>query len=139
MRKSFIKAKAPSDQMSIQITSMADIFMILLVFLLKSYGSGLLDITPSKGLTVPRAAAEGGPSDALKLEVSENSILMEGKPVASKDLSEALAAERKRQLKADPRVILIADRKVPYSTVKTVLASAASHGYTDFKLAVQSN
>lgn len=131
--------------MSIQITSMADIFMILLVFLLKSYGSGVLDITPSKGISMPQASAESSSPDALKIELSDNAILMEGKPIESKNLSAAIEAERKRQLtlakagtgvKVDPRVILIADRKVPYSTVKTVLASAAAHGYTDFKLAV---
>ncbi|OFZ73848.1 MAG: hypothetical protein A3K03_01150 [Bdellovibrionales bacterium RIFOXYD1_FULL_44_7] len=153
MKKSFVKAKPPSDQMMIQITSLADIFMILLVFLLKSYGSGLIELTTSKGLNIPQAAVETGSADALKLEVSEQAILLEGKPVAemkdfqfdSKSLSGALAGERKRQIilaksdpniKLDPRVIMIADRKIPYSTIKSVLASAASNGYTDFKLAV---
>ena len=153
MKKSFIKSKGPSDQMSIQITSMADIFMILLVFLLKSYGSGLIEITASKNLTMPQAVAEGGSSDALKVEVSESGVLMEGRPVAvmknfefdHKSLSGAFAGERKRQIalaksdpsvKLDSRVVMIADRGIPYSTIKSVLASAASNGYTDFKLAV---
>ena len=33
-------------------------------------------------------------------------------------------------------IIVIADQRAPYSTVKSVLASAALNGYTDFKLAV---
>ena len=61
-----------------------------------------------------------------------------------KDLSAALERERKRQLliaeknsdvKVDAKVMIIADQKVPYSTIKAVLASAAINGYTDFKLA----
>ncbi|HCM39740.1 MAG: hypothetical protein A2X97_15615 [Bdellovibrionales bacterium GWA1_52_35] len=139
--------------MSIQITSMADIFMILLVFLLKSYGSGLIEISTSKDLTMPQAVAESGSVDALKVEISEKVVLLEGKPVAEvrnfefdgKSLAGAFAGERKRQqalaktdsgVKADARVIMIADRNIPYSTIKSVLASAASNGYTDFKLAV---
>lgn len=146
MKKSFLKRKLPSDQMSLQITSMADIFMILLVFLLKSYGSGVMEITTSKGVTMPKAAAEASSADALKVEISKSGIVLEGKPVNSGEaLSKALAQERKRQIliaksnsdvKLDPRIIIIADQKVPYSTVKSVLASAAVNGYTDFKLAV---
>jgi biopolymer transport protein ExbD len=37
---------------------------------------------------------------------------------------------------ADARIILIADQRAPYKTIKTVLASAAAEGYTDVKLAV---
>lgn len=156
MKKTFVKTKKTSDQMIIQITSLADIFMILLVFLLKSYGSGLIELTTSKGLLMPQAAAETGTADALKLEISERAILLEGKPVAtmtgfqfdSKSLARALAEERKRQItlaknnpaiKLDPRVIMIADKEIPYSTIKSVLASAAYNGYTDFKLAVVHN
>ena len=143
--------------MGLQITSMADVFMILLVFLLKSYGSGVMELTNSKGITMPKATAQAGSSDALKVEISQNGILLEGKPIAQmKDyvvgstqaLSAALAEERKKQIliaksnpevKLDPRIILIADQRAPYSTVKAVLASAAMNGYTDFKLAVVQN
>ena len=52
MKKTFVKRAPPSDQMALQITSMADIFMILLVFLLKSYGSGVMEITNSKGIAM---------------------------------------------------------------------------------------
>jgi biopolymer transport protein ExbD len=146
MKKTFLKRKPPSDQMSLQITSMADIFMILLVFLLKSYGSGVMEINTSKGVTMPKAAAESASADALKVEISREGIILDGKPVASADaLSTELAQERKKQIfiaksnpdvKLDPRIIIIADQKIPYSTVKAVLTSAAVNGYTDFKLAV---
>jgi len=162
MRKTFVKSKAPSDQMNLQITSMADIFMILLVFMLKSYGSGVLDITSAKGVNMPRAGADVSTVDALKLEIATDGILVEGKPVltmknfafdpkeitsvrSSKTLSHALSEERKKQMliaksnsdvKLDPRIIIVADQKVPFVTIRTVLASAAVNGYTDFKLAV---
>jgi biopolymer transport protein ExbD len=68
-----------------------------------------------------------------------------GQNGTSKALVEALEKERQRELliaksnpevKVDPRIVVVADQRVPYSTIKTVLASAAIEGYTDFKLAV---
>lgn len=163
MKGSFLgKKKKMSADTSLQITSMADIFMILLVFLLKSYASGSIEITPSPGIQLPSAKTEDVTNDALKIEISEGSVLVESKPVAeidkflfkssdlldsgaSRSLSKALEIERKRQslistansdVKTDARVIVLADQRAPYATIKAVLASAAVNGYTDFKLAV---
>lgn len=161
-RKSFLKHAPQSDTMSLQITSMADVFIIVMVFLLKSYASGTLDVTPSNGVTLPSARHTDGAAQALKVEVSENSILVENQPVAglhhatfdpgdlgaggvSKALTGALQRERARELliarsnpdvKFDSRITVVADQHVPYTTIKTVLASAATQGFTDFKLAV---
>ena len=64
---------------------------------------------------------------------------------ASLLLSKALEKERARELliakansdvKVDARIIIVADSRAPYSTLKSVLASAAQSGYTDYKLAV---
>ncbi len=71
-----------SDEMALQITSMADIFVILLVFLLKSYSSSSMALQPSAGIQLP----SGNPGDvnieALKVEIADGSILVEGQAVA---------------------------------------------------------
>lgn len=160
MKKMF-KSRRQSEEMSLQITSMADIFTILLVFLLKSYSTSALAVQPAKGMSLPQAQAGEQSVEALKIMVSESSVEVEGQPVttlnhfefdpkdlkngASEALNQALEKERKRQLliaqsnsdvKVDSKVIVVADQHAPYSTLKTVLASAALQGYTDFKLAV---
>ncbi len=161
-KMTFTRRREMSGEMELQITSMADIFTILLVFLLKSYSTGAANITPGKDMMLPNAMASESAVEALKVEVSETSVQVEGKPVASlqkflfdktdikengssKLLGEALATERKRQVliaqsnndvKVDPKIVIIADQRVPYMTIKSVLASAAVNGYTDFKLAV---
>src|SRR3954471_17869601 len=112
MKKTLFTKKArPSDEMSLQITSMADIFTILLVFLLKSYATSAIDVVPSRGMLIPSAQADEAAVEALKVEVSEKAVSVEGKPVtdlygfaldkqdlqpngASKSLSEALSKER---------------------------------------------
>lgn len=163
MQKTFgKKRKASSQEMSLNITAMADIFTILLVFLLKSFASGAMNITPSAGLILPEAEAASAEIEALKVEISREAISLEETPVVtlinfqfpsgeilgnqtSKTLSSALEKQRKRQLliaksneevKVDSKIIVIADEGAPYSTIKSVLASAAVHGFTDFKLAV---
>ncbi|MGK5084948.1 biopolymer transporter ExbD [Bdellovibrionota bacterium FG-1] len=158
----FHRKSAGEQEMSLQITSLADIFVILLVFLLKGYATGVVSLSPSKGLLLPEAQASEANVDALKLEVSETSVSIEGQSVAglaafrfeasdlqtngaSTILSKALERARQHQLliaksnsdvKVDPKIIVIADQRTPYVTIKSVLASAAIQGYTDFKLAV---
>ncbi len=161
-RQWFNRKATKSEEVSLQITSMADIFTILLVFLLKSYSTSTVHVSPSNGLLLPQAKNGLPAIEALKLEVSATGVQVEGQPVApleaykfdrkdigndgvSKSLEQALAKERQRQLviakenpdvKPDARIMIIADKKVPYSTLKTVLSSAAVQGYTDFKLVV---
>lgn len=156
------RRRRASDEMALQITSMADIFTIILVFLLKSYATSASNITPASGTKLAEADAADVAVEALKLEVSETAIQVEGKPVSQlsqfkftpqdleangslKSLGQALDAERKRQdmisaqnpeVKKDSKILIIADQKTPYSTLKPVLASAAVHGFTDFKLVV---
>src|SRR4051794_15409637 len=138
MKKTFKKKRpAASDEMSLQITSMADIFVILLVFLLKSYATSAVNISPT--VMLPQAQAGETPVEALKVEVTDKAILVEGQPVTpltsfafgsadiegngtSKTLNKALDRERQRQLliakansdvKVDAKILVIADQKAP--------------------------
>jgi biopolymer transport protein ExbD len=161
-KKKFGRRTHGGEDMSLNITAMADIFVVILVFLLKGFSSGAMSITPSAGLTLPNAFAEEQSVEALKLEIAEGAVSVEGQPAVAlkefawtpderqgngtlKSLSAALEKARQRQLliakansdvKVDARVLVIADQRAPYSTLKAVLASAAVHGYTDFKLVV---
>jgi biopolymer transport protein ExbD len=72
--KKYIDRRLPST-FKIQITSMVDMFVILLVFLLKSYSTSPVNITPSKNLTLPKSAAVVDPQDVLKLVVSKGCFI----------------------------------------------------------------
>jgi biopolymer transport protein ExbD len=160
-KKRRFKRRSPiSDEMSLQITSMADVFTILLVFLLKSYTTGSMNLSPSKGVLLPEAQAAESQVEALKVEIAVDAVSIEGAVAAPLQkfvpaqtspngtiptLAQAFGRERKRQVlisksnsdvKLDPKMIVVADSRAPYSIIKAVLASGAIHGYTDFKLAV---
>lgn len=161
-RNWFKSSKRPAnEEMVLQITSMADIFTILLVFLLKSYAEGVVTISPGQGVTLPQAKGGDEMVEALKIEVSKDGVTIEGKPViALKDhrfeakdlrsggslaLTKVFEQERKRQneiakynkdVKIEGKVLLLADQDTPYTTLRTVLTAAALHGFTDYKLVV---
>jgi biopolymer transport protein ExbD len=162
MKNLFKKKRVHSEEMTLQITSMADIFTILLVFLLKSFSTGAMNVTPSNGVMLPEARAQEANFEALKVEISSAGVQIEGESAvplnafhfdpsdlqkngSSRALQDVMAKHRARQLaiakgnsdvKVDPRIIVISDQRAPYESIKTVLASAALNGYTDFKLAV---
>lgn len=155
-----------TEEVALQITSMADIFTILLVFLLKSYSVSATNINLGKDAELPYARGGTEPIDALKIEVHRGGISLEGNSVLewsnfepNKDqvsgqgtlpgLVKAFEKERDRQKvlnKAsgeesgrkdyDSKLLVIADKNIPYKTLKLVLGSASSLEFTDYKLVV---
>jgi biopolymer transport protein ExbD len=163
MRRKRFKSKVrKSGEMTLQITSMADIFTVLLVFLLKSFATGSMNITPPKGLILPEAQASLANIEAIKVEILKDAVMVDdklavelaefrfpgadnGKNGTSKTLLKSFNQARKRQIyiakmnssvKVDPKIVVVADQNTPYEVIKRVLASAAVNGYVDFKLAV---
>jgi biopolymer transport protein ExbD len=154
--------KPRNTDMVLQITSMADCFVIILVFLLKSLATGANSVTPSAGLRLPQALAGEMNEQAVTVEISQSGVQVDNKPVSaltafrfnpadlaengvSKALDSALDAQKKRQeliaqsnpdVKPDSKILVVADERTPYVTLKSVLAAAAIHGFSDFKLVV---
>lgn len=155
-----------NEEMSLQITAMADIFTVLLVFLLKSYAVSAINVNVGKEVALPVARGGTESVEAMKVEVTMTGVYIEGNPVlkwenyepAKGDVSaegtlgdvvKALEKERAKQRALasvqgsenekkplDSKLLIIADKKVPYKTLKYVLASASTQDYTDFKLVV---
>lgn len=159
------------DEIALQITSMADIFTILLVFLLKSYSVSAIDIDVGKDIKLPVANGGTESVEAMKVQVTAGAITIEGQPVlkltnyeaAPSDIGrdgtfpemvKALKREREKQRQIaseqikqgakvedakanfDSKLLVIADKKVPYKLLKTVLSSATAMDFSDFKLVV---
>lgn len=144
----------PSGDVSLNITAMADIFTVLLVFLLKSYASGAMAITTTAQLDLPTAKNQNEAVEALKIEISPDHLVVEGQPIVdlkdykfptddllpvgiSKKLFENLKSLKEKAEIQDSRVIILADKGTPYASLKVILTSAAGMGLTDFKMAVR--
>lgn len=160
-----------SDEVALQVTSMADIFTILLVFLLKSYSVSAIDVDVGKEIQLPVANGGTESVEAMRVQVTPSGITIEGKPVMTltnfvatpgdidgdgnfPEVVKALKREREKQrqiaseqlkqgaqpdvVKAnfDSKLLVIADKKVPYKLLRIVLSSASTMDFTDFKLVV---
>jgi biopolymer transport protein ExbD len=156
MKKRLIgKSKSQqSGDVALNITAMADIFTVLLVFLLKSYATGAMAVNITGDLDLPLAVNQNEAVEGVKVEISHNHIIVEGESILdlqdfkfpSSDLlpvgiSKALF-EKLRDLKGnmhedEAKIIILADKGTPYASLKVILTSAAGNGLSDFKLAVR--
>ncbi|MCC6278114.1 MAG: biopolymer transporter ExbD [Oligoflexia bacterium] len=156
--------KSQGGTFGLQITSMIDMFTLILVFLLKSYSSSTVTLVPGQGLNLPGSTATNPGIEALEMTVSSEGIFVDSKQIIKFDsgrlpasvmdkadnrfirpLFEALneqatkskgIAEKNEDVKFDGKIILQADRSIPYALLKQVMYTATIAGYSDFKFAV---
>jgi biopolymer transport protein ExbD len=156
--------KRSASAFKIQITSMVDMFVILLVFLLKSYSTSPVNVTPKEGLRIPESTSTTDPVDVVKLIVAQDGIFVEEKKVMElrngqiptggadandpsflRALYEALDARAKLakniskvndSFEFDGKVLMQADRHLPYALLQKVMYTSMMAGYADVKLAV---
>lgn len=159
----YIDKRSPAT-FKIQITSMVDMFVILLVFLLKSYSTSPVNISPSDKLALPASTSVKDPTDVLKLVVSKAGIFVEDQKIIDltagaldmkdvdasdtqfiRKLYEALDEQAKKsrgiasvneEVEFDGKVIMQADRTLPYELLKKVMYTSMMAGYSDVKIAV---
>ena len=159
----YMDRRAPSS-FKIQITSMVDMFVILLVFLLKTYSTSPVNITPKEGLKIPESNATADPVDVVKLIVAQDGVFVEDKkimdlekgrvpaafedkndPAFLKALYQALDERAKLaqsiskvndSFEFDGKVLMQADRDLPYEHLQKVMYTSMMAGYADVKLAV---
>ncbi len=65
----------------LQLTSMMDVLVILVVFLLKSYSTTLNSFSAAPGLKLPHSLSNDVPSDSLQITVTPESITFENERV----------------------------------------------------------
>jgi biopolymer transport protein ExbD len=111
------------------------------------------NISPSDGLTLPVASTSDEVTETLKIEISPDTILLDDKSVTtlenfkfepsdlesdrtSRSLNLSLIVEKQKRADEHPKLMLLADQKTPYSTVKRVMDSASNQGFSEFKLVV---
>lgn len=68
-------------QFELNITSLLDVMVIILVFLLKSYTASTLILNPAKGVHLPTSASPDDPRDSHMLAITPEGILLENERV----------------------------------------------------------
>lgn len=159
-------SKRNVSSFKIQITSMVDMFIILLVFLLKSYSTSPVNVTPSKSLQLAQSTVSTDPVDVLKMVVSKSALFVDDEKVADLNNNEFdstqldendkefirplyAALDKKAQqskdiakinstVEYDGKVFMQIDRDLPYVVLKKIMYTSMLAGYYDVKFAVVS-
>ena len=144
-----------NQSFTLNITSMTDMFTILLVFLLQSFAAGEIHIDPISGLRLPSSNSEKNPVNGVKLSASSNEIKVDQKLVAMivnnqvaqnaidpndnqfiKPLFDELMRLNKddEKLAKTGKVLLQADQNLPYATLRKIMYTASMAGFPNLKL-----
>ncbi len=141
----------------LRLTSMIDMFTILLVFLLKSYSAEGQIITLSKDLRLPDSTAEKPPISSPIIMATQDWLLLDDEQIVpidevvnSKSLTirplQAKLAEKKaiaeRLGQMDPslgfkgNITIQGDREIPFKILKKIMFTCGQVGYNHILLAV---
>lgn len=145
------KARRKREPMDIDITSLLDILVILLVFLLKSYNSTNLKLDLAKHIALPQSQARTLGSHAVIVQVdNKKRIFVKNKEIGSimggekiDVLYDFLQRERKiaseKVKEPSKQINLVLHKDLPYESIKKVMHTSASAGFTEFKFIVTGN
>jgi biopolymer transport protein ExbD len=139
---------------TMNLTSLMDVFTILVFFLLVNSANTEVLETP-KQLTLPASAVEQKPRETVVIFVSPTEVTVQGEVVAR--VEDIRASQRqsiepirerleqvgrnvigpKTKIAAESReVTILADRTVPFNVVKKVMSTCTGQGYGRISLAV---
>lgn len=153
MEKMFFKDKKrrSAQPLDLDITSLLDVLVILLVFLLKSYNASDLKLDLVKNLVVPKSDARLLGHNALIIQIDANKKiyvnkkeigLLSGSGENTDLLNELNSLRSKDRSPAELKqknINLVFDQTLPYKFIKGVMHTSAIAGYTEFKFIVQGN
>lgn len=157
------KGRRETEDKAMNINSLMDILVILLVFLLKSYGDEPVKVT-GEDLQVPQSTTKLTPEDTTTVTVSRSAVLVnDRKAVDVKDgavdksqkkggdeglriqpvydaLKDAVSTKKRQTEMLDkefePIVTIIADQTTPYDLITEVMYTAGQAELSKFKFAV---
>ena len=152
-----IRHRGPKSKMALQLTSLLDMFTIILVFLMVSFQAEDKDFVLHAGLELPTSSAKSPFKTGVNLAITREGILVEGekvypltdggkvpqKVVDAGKIEPLVAAVKKtlsnlkREEGEENVVVIQAEQKLPYNTLHLVMRSAAFAGAYRFRLVVE--
>jgi biopolymer transport protein ExbD len=144
------------------ITSLIDVFTILVVFLLKNFSAEGSLVSNAENLTLPYSTSTKDVKEVnLQLAITSDMILVDDQPVVPTEdvknipnedpdpqclkLKESLEAKHQMEEemvkmgalnKFEGKVVIQIDKNIPFDWVYKVINTASKVGYTNIKLAI---
>lgn len=165
MAKKIKNRRRIKNELDLDITSLLDILVILLVFLLKSYSASDLRVDLVENLTLPPSVSEDFGEMAVIVQINRKQEIWVndesiGRLVAKNQIIQNLSTKLKeikeqelQSIEADRnlasveeknekkeklnRINLILDEEIPYQVMRQVMHTAATSGFPEFKFIVR--
>jgi len=162
-KKEYKKAKRkdkPDDEAKLSITSLMDIVSIIVVYLLKSYASDPMMITPISEQKIPMSVMDTKIKEGVAIYVSSRELMFNEEVVAIlkdgelepssvqghviQDLYTALEEERDKSKEIFEarneewvgRIILIGDEALKFSTIVDIMYTAGRLEFSEYSFCV---
>jgi biopolymer transport protein ExbD len=138
----------------INLTSLMDVFTILVFFLLVNSATTEVLETP-KQITLPASVVEEKPRETVVIFISSEEVTVQGEsvvliseileatgqdiaPIGERldEVHESIIGFRTQIVAESQEVTIIADRSVPFNVIKKVMSTCTSRGFARISLAV---
>lgn len=158
----FRRRKNKKELFELDITSLLDILVILLVFLLRSYNSSGFEMNVPAGIELPNSVSQSINNPGVQIQVSPDKIYVDNKEVLDtenlpgrvydhggrriiplynelvkkKEEVKSLALQTDKAKDFSGTANLIVDKSLKYSYVKKLMYTCAEAGFKEFKFVV---
>lgn len=153
-KKRMSRSKRNGGSTGMMLTSLMDIFTVLVLYLIVNQGGGVSLDTP-KTVKIPESVVETAPRRSVVMIVSNTEVMVQGVAVATiADVLESkqdsiepvrqemlrikdLAAQQgDKGVSESGEVTILADRGVPFKILKKLMSTSSSAGFDKISLAV---
>src|SRR5262244_666152 len=132
------RSERKGDTAGMMLTSLMDIFIVLVLYLLVNQSSGIILETPDH-VVLPDSGVDTPPRQSIQIVLSDRDVRIQGEPVVSMNdvvasddaeiapIRQAIerikgeAEKRQDQAGVDTEVTIVADRGVPYKVLKKIM------------------
>jgi biopolymer transport protein ExbD len=141
------------DSAGMMLTSLMDIFIVLVLYLLVNQGTGI-DLDPPEHVVLPTSGVDTAPRQSVVIVLSDSDVRIQGQPVVSMaevvgsdeleiapirqaiEHIKAQTEQRQDQSGLNTEVTIVADESVPFKVLKKVMLSSSNAGYGKISFAV---
>jgi biopolymer transport protein ExbD len=138
----------------LNLTSLMDVFTILVFFLLVNSGTAEVLETPND-VTLPESVVESKPRETVVIFVTPTEVVVQGQAVMSMEdvvasgaqdlapikdrlaqLKESIIGPTTQVVAESQEITILADKEIPFSVVKRIMSTCTGEGYGNISLAV---
>ncbi len=138
----------------LNLTPLMDVFTVL-VFFLMANSATVETLQQPKQITLPQSVVEAKPRETVVIFVGKEEVLVQGVPVGRvadiqatpnveieaisvrlAELSESVIGLSTQAIAESQEVTVLADKSIPFSVLKKIMATCTGQGYTRVSLAV---